>query len=166
MKNFRFIFIEDWKNGYWIFAVVAFLFDIVIPDEIVSFEIKVVVLSIALTLAFILKLIMQLLNYRELDFQCKGYNLGSGIYEKFELMKIEKDSRLQIDLMLILYDNSTTISSPVALVKIVEIDSKYAFGIKLAPQNKIFSDIIGRKDMNNFVLRSKINNSVLSQLTE
>jgi hypothetical protein len=166
MKNFRLIFIEDWKNGYWIFAFVAFLFDIVIPEEMVGFKEKIVILSVALTLGFILKLIIQLLNYRELDFTCKGYNYGSGIYENDELLKVDKDSRLQIDLILMLFDKSTTISSPVALVKIIDIDNHFAYGIKLAPQNKNFTEIIGRRDINNFILRSKISSTALSQLTE
>lgn len=166
MKNFKLIFIEDWRNGYWIFAIVAFLFDVVIPESMVSFNYKVLILSVALAIAFILKLIMQLINYRESDFKCKGYNSGCGIYENNELIKIETDSRLHVDLILLLYDNSTTISSPVALIKIVDIDNKLAYGFKLAPQNKTFSDIIGRKNEDNFVLRHKINNTVFSQITD
>jgi hypothetical protein len=165
MKNFKLIFLEGWKNGYWIFAFVAFLFDIVIPEDWVSFQQKVIILVVALTIAFILKIIIQLIEFRELDFNFLGYNLGSGIYEGIELVKIEKDSKLHIDLMLVLYDNSTSISSPVALIKVVDIDHNYALGLKLFPVDKSLSDIISRKEEKNFKLKSKINNSVFIQLT-
>jgi len=166
MKVFRLIFIDDWKNGYWIFAVVAFLFDVVLPNDLVSLNLKIIILSITLTVGFILKLIFQILNYQETDFHCKGYNIGSGLYENVELIKIIRDSRLQINLLLVLYDYSTTISSPVALIKIVEINKVYAYGIKLSPENRKLSEIIGLKDVSNFILKNKVDCSTLDELSK
>ncbi len=165
MKFFKTIFIDDWKIGYFIIALVAFMFDVVIPENYVDLTTKVHILCWAIAFGFILKLSFQLYNYKESDFFCSGYNSGSGIYASIELLKVKSDARLHRDLMLVLYDNSTSISSPVGVVRIVDIDNNFAYGELLGAEGKQFTKIFEGKDEKNFVLKNKIHVNVFTELS-
>lgn len=165
MNNLKIIFFDDWKFGFWLFTIIAIPFDFILPDSIVNWQTRTIIIGYSILLSFIIKLSYQIITMRSRKFKITGYAAGTGLYNNIDVLKIIYDPNLKVDNLLTLYDQSSSIPSPIAVIKIVGTNENMALGILVLPANQTLTMLLQNRGESNFYLSPIINFTTLQQFT-